>query len=292
MLIGKLPFEATSVQETMIKRLTDEPIKLVEARPDLSFPAGLQPVLDTALARTPMERYQSVAKFAADVAAVTGQPTTGGGAVPHTRSMGDTEGKTQLLTPISAASAPRKKRSLIPVVAGVVVILAGGGAWVALNGGSKANPNPADSSRNVAQNTAKDSGTRQTDGVRTVGTQSATLANRETGQRTRPPAPPPPASRYDDASGRLALDQLADPDVMDNMPGEVLVDSAKAIYRAAVADTAKAYAAYVIAQLYVLKVKDSRNAHAWISTALRFAPSNKKYQGLRTAIDQDMQRQP
>jgi len=165
MLIGKLPFEATSVQETMIKRLTDEPITLAEARPDLSFPPGLQPVLDTALARTPMERYQSVAKFAADVAAVTGRPTTG--AVPHTRSRGDSEAKTQLLTPISAASAPRKQRSLIPVVAGVVVILAGGGAWVALNGGSKANPNPADSARGVAHDTAATMGNHQSGGVKT-----------------------------------------------------------------------------------------------------------------------------
>ena len=166
MLIGKLPFEATSVQETMIKRLTDEPTKLAEARPDLSFPPGLQPVLDTALARTPMERYQSVAKFAADVAAVTGRPTTG--AVPHTRSRGDSEAKTQLLTPISAASAPRKQRSLTPVVvAGVVVILAGGGAWVALNGGSKANPNPADSARGVAHDTAATMGNHQSGGVKT-----------------------------------------------------------------------------------------------------------------------------
>lgn len=293
MLTGKLPFEATSVQETMIKRLTDEPIKLAEARPDLSFPAGLQPVLDTALARTPMERYQSVAKFAADVAAVTGRPTTGD--VPHTRSMVDTEGKTQLLDTTAgptqrmsaknaAPAAQAKKRSLIPVVAGVVVILAGGGAWMALNGGGKA--------RNVPHDTARNSGTHQTDSVRPVGTQSTTLANRDTGQRTRPPAAPPPASRYDDAAGRRALDQLTDLDVMDNMAGDALVDSAKAIYRASVADTAKAFAAYVLAQLYVLKVKDSRNARDWISTALRFAPNNTKYQGLRTAIDRDMQRQP
>jgi len=156
MLIGKLPFEATSVQETMIKRLTDEPTTLAEARPDLSFPAGLQPVLDTALARTPMERYQSVAKFAADVAAVTGQPTTG--AVPHTRSRGDTEGKTQLL------ETPAGKRSIIPVVAGVLVILAAGGAWVALNGGSKASPNPADT---VAHDTAATMGNHQSGGVKT-----------------------------------------------------------------------------------------------------------------------------
>ena len=178
MLIGKLPFEATSVQETMIKRLTDEPTKLAEARPDLSFPAGLQPVLDTALARTPMERYQSVAKFAADVAAVTGRPTTG--AVPHTRSQGDTEGKTQLLDTTAGATqrmSAKKKRSLIPVVAGVVVILAGGGAWMALNGGSKANPNPADSSRNVAHDTAPNPGSRQSGGVTTLGV-------RDTGRRS------------------------------------------------------------------------------------------------------------
>src|ERR1700704_5842003 len=118
----------------------------------------------------PMERYQSVAKFAADVAAVTGPPTTG--AVPRTRSMGDTEGKTQLLTPpagatqrISANQAPVKKRSLIPAAIGVVVILAGGGAWVALNGGSKANPNPTDPSRNVAHDTATDGANHQTGGV-------------------------------------------------------------------------------------------------------------------------------
>src|SRR2546428_13757212 len=165
MLTGKVPFEATSVQETMIKRLTDEPTKLAEARPDLSFPAGLQPVLDTALARTPLERYQTVAKFAADVAAVTGRPVEG--AVPHTRSRGDAEGKTQLLDAtaggptqrISAKkAAPVRKRSLVPVVAGVVVVLGGGGVWVMLNGGSQAGANPSDT---VAHSTAANQVGRQ-----------------------------------------------------------------------------------------------------------------------------------
>src|SRR3989441_1972682 len=192
MLIGKLPFEATSVQETMIKRLTDEPTTLAEARPDLSFPAGLQPVLDTALARTPMERYQTVAKFAADVAAVTGQP--GSAAVPHTRSMGDAEAKTQLLVP-SPGAAPRKKRSLIPAAIGVVVILAGAGAWVALNGGGKANganPNQADTSR-VPRDTA---GTQKTlqNGGRAVRQTGGTLPS------ATPPAAPPAASRAPDSA--------------------------------------------------------------------------------------------
>src|SRR5204862_1398675 len=88
-LSGKLPFEATTVQETMIKRLTDEPTPLAQARPDLAFPAALQPVLDTALARTPSDRYQTVAKFAADIAATPGRPAAGG--VPFTRPTGEDE---------------------------------------------------------------------------------------------------------------------------------------------------------------------------------------------------------
>ena len=285
-LTGKVPFEATSLQSMMIKRLTDEPAKLAEARPDLSFPAGLQPVLDTALARTPTERYQTVAKFAADVAAVTGRPTAG--AVPATQE------KTQLIDPTAggvtqrisakqpppaAPSAPARKRSLVPAAIGVVVILGAGGAWVALSGGTKPGGN-------VAQDTARDSGARQSGGI-------TTLSARDTTRRTTnpPPAPPPvSAARYDDAAGRRALDNLSDPDVMDTMAGDVLVDSAKAIFRASVADTAKAFAAYVIAQLYVLKVQDSRNASDWISTALRFAPDVKKYKDLRASIDRDLQR--
>ena len=59
MLTGRLPFEATTVQETMIKRLTDEPQALRAARPDLHFPPGFQETIDAALTRTPVERYQS-----------------------------------------------------------------------------------------------------------------------------------------------------------------------------------------------------------------------------------------
>src|SRR5207249_623614 len=81
MLTGKLPFEANTVQETMIKRLTDEPTKLATARPDVVFPTGLQEVLATALTRSPVDRYQTVAKFAENVATVTGagRPRAGPG---------------------------------------------------------------------------------------------------------------------------------------------------------------------------------------------------------------------
>jgi eukaryotic-like serine/threonine-protein kinase len=278
MLTGKLPFEATTAQETMIKRLTDEPAKLAEVRPDLSFPAGLQPVLDTALARTPAERYQTVAKFAADVAAVTGSPTAG--AVPHTRSQGDADAKTQLLdaraggtqrisgkkAPPPPPPAPAKRRSLVPGVIGVVMILAAGGAWVALSGGKKGTGNPVDTNRaeNVAHDTAPSTGARQTD--RAVNPQPAA------------------AGRYDDAAGKRALDHMVDE--MDNLPGEQLVDSAQKIYRASSPGVAKGYAAYITAQFYLngTGVRDVRAASDWIVTALQQDPGNQKYQDLKTAI--------
>ncbi len=146
MLTSQLPFQADTVQETMIKRLTDEPKKLAEVRPDLQFPSGLQPVLDAALSRTPAERYQTVAKFADDVLGVVQLVrATRGGVAPATREV--VEGRTQLLdsheTKAQAARrAAKPKRSLVPVLVGVVAVLAaGGGGWVLFGRNTSAAPN-------------------------------------------------------------------------------------------------------------------------------------------------------
>ena len=129
MLNGKLPFEGTTVQDTMVKRLTDDPAKLGDARPDLRFPAGLQGTLDAALTRSPVDRYQATAKFAHDVARIVGvERGPGGPSVPATRSNADA--KTELLAPV-------RKRSLMPILVGVVVVLGGAGTAVALRGGGK-----------------------------------------------------------------------------------------------------------------------------------------------------------
>ncbi len=271
MLSGKLPFEATTVQETMIKRLTDDPTKLADARPDLTFPAGLQPVFDTALARSPVERYQTVAKFAADVAAVTGRP--GSAAVPQTRSGPDTESKTQLLDTMGGATqrisakrpAPARKRSLIPVAVGVVVILAGAGAWVALNGGSKTGGggrSPAESTR-VSRDTAATQTTRQTGNVQRSGRQPGPVANKE----------------------RPAVDSAAIDRQLDNVMELVLHpqtsgtgrDQATAIYNNNGAPpTLRAQAAFMVAQAFLL---DGKTAEAcrWNGLALNLRPTNSPY---------------
>jgi len=130
MLTGVLPFQADSAQETMIKRLTDAPMPLATARPDIAFPPGLQPVLDKALARTPSERYAVATDFARDA-----ETAVGGAAVPGTRVAEPvTTAATQLMDAEHALKAhrarpapptatrpavPAKKFPLVPVLGGV-----------------------------------------------------------------------------------------------------------------------------------------------------------------------------
>jgi serine/threonine protein kinase len=265
MLSGKLPFEATTVQETMIKRLTDEPLTLADARPDLAFPPGLQPVLDTALARTPAERYQSVAKFAADVAAITGRPVA--------RSVPPTEEKTQLLdaaaaTPTTRISAqvrapiPSRKRSLVPAALALVVVLVGGGAWMVLSGGNKAGGTPPDSAA-VSHDTAKFAARSDT----------TTRANRQ-GGRTAPPAAP---SRFNLALAGNALNELLDS--IDSYQTSMVRDSARALFDApGIATNDKAFAAFVIGNTF-FKAGDRSQGCGWIQRASSINPSSSVYSG-------------
>ncbi|MGH7530545.1 MAG: serine/threonine-protein kinase [Gemmatimonadales bacterium] len=286
MLTGKLPFEATTAQEAMIKRLTDEPAQLAQVRPDLKFPAGLQAVLDTALARSPLDRYQSVAKFAGDIAAVTGGRGVGSGptsVIPHTRPTPDPDSQTQLIAPPPPPRPPARPRkgSMALVAIGAVVVLGGGGAWAVLSGGSKT------AGERVSSDTAATRSDPEADSMRMV-------AAMDTGRRpAAPPAAPIPSpvpasppARYDDAAGRRALDLLVDE--MDNLPTTVLLDSAQAIYRQTQQPPAKAYAAYMTSQFYLLKARDLRAARDWIQIALQHTPTERKYQNLRAAIDRDL----
>jgi len=257
---GKLPFEATTVQETMIKRLTDEPTKLAVSRPDLTFPAGLQGVLDTALTRTPMERYQTVAKFADDVASVTGVGRGAASGVPQTRSgAADTEGKTQLLDTsagltqrISATRAPSpaaaaKKRSMVPMAVGVVVVLAVGGAWVVLSGGQKQNAVSPDTAAlgPIPQNA--DSGRR--------GTGAPAGRNQQT--------PRLGSTGIDPAQAAEILDAL-----IESTPAVIRDSATKVFNTAGVAGADKAFAACMIAQAEQA-LGNRVSALGWADTGLR-----------------------
>lgn len=63
MLTGTLPFPSDSQQESMIMRLTDRPKSLADMKPDRSWPADVQTVMDKALERDVNARYQNATDF-------------------------------------------------------------------------------------------------------------------------------------------------------------------------------------------------------------------------------------
>jgi serine/threonine-protein kinase len=140
MLTGKLPFAGETVQDTMVKRLLNDPAPLAAVSPDLVFPPGLQATLDAALTRSPAERYRSIAKFASDVAAVVGVertprlspfPPTRPGADAPTEPLGRSASRWSPRPPLA------QRRRLLSVVAGAVIVLGGAGTALALRGGAK-----------------------------------------------------------------------------------------------------------------------------------------------------------
>jgi len=98
MLTGALPFQADSAQETMIKRLTDDPMKLSDVMPGANFPPRLQAVMDRALTRMPSDRYSSAAEFARDVVGAIEGMGPAAAAPLH-------EGATQLISAHDAKTA-------------------------------------------------------------------------------------------------------------------------------------------------------------------------------------------
>jgi len=262
MLTGKLPFEATTVQETMIKRLTDDPLTLAAVRPDRTFPAGLQETLDAALTRSPGDRYQSAAKFANDVAAVTGLGRGTGAAshLPATRA-GD-EGKTQLLDAGGTAriAAPRptppaRRRSFVPAIVGAVVLVAAGGGYFALGRRSSAGQAQTTQPPAAADTARRDSASSR----RTLGTHS------------------PPG--IDPAKVGGLLDALID------RPTAVILDSAYAVYETpGVSVKDRAFAACMLAQAYSTE-RNAAKALEWARTGLRLDPSLQSCRGIVQSVE-------
>jgi serine/threonine-protein kinase len=284
MLTGVLPFQADTAQETMIKRLTDDPEPLAQARPDIAFPPALQAVLEHALARAVDDRYFSAAEFGRDVMA-----SVGDAAVPGTRMdiAHVTQAATQLLNTEMAlkvaqkakgaaaapAPAPAKRFPLVPVLGGVggVGVLAvvavlmmnksnvptppAGGATPADQGAQTAAPNTSAANPQTAQaNPGTQPGTRQT----TPGNTRQVTANPGPGTAT-----PSPGS--DQAAIERALDdgiRLADDNrfVEARRPLQMVWNSSTAT------DDQKGQAALAMATTYT-ETTDKDVAIMWVERA-------------------------
>ncbi|HEV8122614.1 MAG TPA: serine/threonine-protein kinase [Gemmatimonadales bacterium] len=281
MITGALPFIADTAQETMIKRLTDEPMPLIQAKPDGNFPAALQPVMDKALARYPNDRYATAAEFASDVTRVAGavSPTA-------SRPAADTEAKTQVVRPeemkTSGTKAPPPTRvvsptksKMSPVVIGVsVVVLAlGGGAYAMKDSlfGPK-NP-PADSTTGVVgdsvqhfsqQDTTKRDTTKST-------TDSSTLSHvggtTNPGPGTRNPPPRDTTSHGTNPVTKIAVPLPSLDDILEASTRATARSNAERIYRRTdVLDSLRAEAAALVGQAYT-EDANFQSAKDWLTRA-------------------------
>jgi hypothetical protein len=308
MLTGTLPFQADSAQEVMIKRLTDEPLPLNEARPGADFPARLQAVMDKALQRMPADRYGSAAEMARDVTqAVSGM--TGGAAV-------DTEGATQIMsapgpaggtarvaktrvagtrvpTPDTPAVAtqiqasPRKKAPVMAIAAAVGVLAVGGGvtAMVLSRGGASAAG--ADSTRTASQTAVTGDTAHRAPQRDHVAPPTGTVtdrtnpreqtANRAGGTTTPASTSAPPRAKVDSAAIDRQLGAVID-SIGDPATNASVRQKVQAYYdNPDVPISLRASAAFTIAQTYFVEQRLDQ-ACSWNTLALRLAPSNATYQ--------------
>ncbi|MEO8200823.1 MAG: serine/threonine-protein kinase [Gemmatimonadota bacterium] len=291
MITDTLPFIADTAQETMIKRLTDEPVPLATARPDKTFPAALQPVMDKALARWPQDRYGSAAEFANDVTRVA-EGVKGTAAF----TSADTEAKTQVVRPsdIAAAktaampatrvSSPKPERKVGPVALGlsvVVLALAGGGyalkdtlfgAGPGTNG--QVPPAPTDTSKTTiplsynqdsAKRVADSAASKRGDTLTHTGVAAHPPGDRTTNPNTQ--TPDPRASPSIPANTRIAVSLPSLDDILDAPTRAAARSAAERIYnRSDVVDSLRAEAAALVGQSYN-EDADYVSAKVWFTRA-------------------------
>jgi serine/threonine-protein kinase len=215
MLTGSLPFTGQTTHEALLKRLTERPLSLAEARPDLVWPAPLQQVLDKALSRLAADRYQHASEFGAAIAAaVAGMPVDAPQSAP-TRQVAATPtpaASVAATVPSPAAAAPpatanpasARERFLVPAILAIAVLALVGGALYARARRAHASvqvATVAPTSAPIATTAAPADTMRQVDTTSHSAPDSArastALAAVDSALASAPPAPvvaPPPAS--------------------------------------------------------------------------------------------------
>ncbi|MGH7636662.1 MAG: protein kinase domain-containing protein, partial [Gemmatimonadaceae bacterium] len=112
MMTGKLPFPGETVQESMIARLTDEPKRLIEMKPDVNWPPAVQVVMDKALQRDFETRYKSAGEFGRDLYnAVASMPES---AATNAFTAVMNRLSTPAIPPVAVASPPKGTKIVPP----------------------------------------------------------------------------------------------------------------------------------------------------------------------------------
>jgi hypothetical protein len=303
MVTGTFPFQAENAQEMMIKRLTDDPLPLGAARPDIAFPTALEQAVRHALGRMPSERYANVVEFGREVSrAVAGMgvaagtaPTEAATQIMGAQSVDASTGlaPTRVATAERAPASPRtpttpqphvarpaaaKKRLPVVAIAATVVVLAGAGVTAAkVLGGKGPTPVGSDTST-VARPDSQPTGGGQPGGRRTGGQTTHAGGGPEAPRDTAAPGGPPQAPVIDVEGIRSELRTLFDR-VMEGPSADDLARLDAIKDNAGLPDAMRAEAARYGGQAYFDLDKGTggpnlRRACDRVTEARRLAPSD------------------
>jgi eukaryotic-like serine/threonine-protein kinase len=314
MLTGASPFPADSQQETMIKRLTDDPMPLATARPDVTFPAEVQRVLNRALARNPNERHKNAADLAREIHGLstraTGKVDVEAGtqvvradelkaAMPATRvdplaAREKPKAPTPATGKVRPAAQTKQGLPMIPVAVGVLLLAAGGGAYAMKDRlfGSAA---PADTTQLKPQATdsthvptvSGSDTTQPVDTSRAVTSHVVKPPNNGTKRDSTPtgvpPRPAPGASKT-----TAALPELEE--IFDQGTRGRAREEARNIYnRTDVLDSVRAEAASLVGQSFN-EDQNFKDAKKWFGLAVALNPGKQTYKQLQADAEKNLQR--
>ncbi|HEU5358276.1 MAG TPA: serine/threonine-protein kinase [Gemmatimonadales bacterium] len=298
MITGALPFQAETSQETMIKRLTDDPMPLSEALPTGHFPAGLQPVMDKALARYPNDRYASAAQFATDVEkALAGMSAAEQGA---TMVVGADQFKTMVAgaapkdmpkTRVASAAdkggapAAAPSKSKLPLLVGAAaVVVAGvgfalkGTLFPAKPGGAAGQPD----SGVVARHDSGTAGQREGGKAPSVAApqlNQGTAANSAAPQHNAvtPPAAAPARPKVDEPAIMSELSDLQDAVLNDSTRRPTAIQKGTDYYgRSELSAKARAEAAATVGFTY-MQEQQFTQARLWFERAVKLDSTKKTF---------------
>jgi eukaryotic-like serine/threonine-protein kinase len=320
MLTGTLPFRAEGMQDLMVLRLTQEPLRLSEARPDLPFPDALQEAVHRALARKSQDRQASAEEFGSQIAAALGGATATApgalqaGAAPQAPASDHSLPSTRIATagyaPEVAGASPTPPRawissrmSLLVASAALVAATVAVGAYVARDDETARDPSATLEQAAVPPDAIVDPSPGEVaKGETTIPPASGSGVDRNRSEPAgslpdggsarvaeSPPssaAPPAQPAWVGAVSPADVLNRLFDR--FDHAPSramlEAIRDSASALAESASASTAEqANASYIVA-LALVELGDSRNARPWAERATLLAPSIRPYRTLHDGL--------
>ena len=102
MLTGKLPFKANTAFEWANQHMTQSPIPIESMAEGMRAPAGLRAAIQRALAKSPNDRFQTMAELAA---AFAGKGVPAAVVLACTSSSSGGRAKTEMGTPLDVAAA-------------------------------------------------------------------------------------------------------------------------------------------------------------------------------------------